>query len=57
MARQMGHGANLTLNTYGHVIDELAGGDSVNAEAAIEAAREKRVPVSYLSRERSEARE
>ena len=55
VARQMGHGANLTLNTYGHVIDELAGGERIDAEDAIEAAREKHVPVSYLSAERAGA--
>ena len=40
VARQMGHGANLTLGTYGHVIDELAGHDRVDAEEAIRSARE-----------------
>lgn len=38
VARQMGHGANLTLTTYGHVIDELAG-ERIDAEATIETAR------------------
>lgn len=50
VARQLGHGANLTLGTYGHVIDELAGADRADAEAVIMAARrEADVPVSYLS--------
>lgn len=50
VARQLGHGANLTLGIYGHVIDELAGLDRVDAEAVIWAARgETDVPVSYLS--------
>ena len=54
IARQMGHGANLTLTTYGHVIDELAGGERVSAEAEILQARAQLVPVSYL-RPRSRA--
>jgi integrase len=48
VARQLGHGAALTLGTYGHVIDELEGAERVDAEAAIRAAREALVPVSYL---------
>lgn len=48
IARQMGHGANLTLTTYGHVIDELAGGERMDAEQVILDARAKLVPVSYL---------
>lgn len=39
VARQLGHGAQLTLGTYGHVIEELEGVENVTAEAAIEAAR------------------
>lgn len=39
VARQMGHGAHLTLSTYGHVIDELAGHERVDAEKAIRDAR------------------
>jgi integrase len=39
VARQLGHGANLTLSTYGHVIDELDGAPHVSAEDAIRAAR------------------
>jgi integrase len=38
VARQLGHGANLTLKTYGHVIDELDG-QHVSADDAIRAAR------------------
>ena len=48
VARQLGHGARLTLGTYGHVIDELDGSERVDAEAAIRAARRAHVPVSYL---------
>ena len=40
VARQLGHGAQLTLRTYGHVIDELEGSPRVSAEDAIRAARE-----------------
>ena len=32
VARQMGHGAQLTLSTYGHVIDELDGQEHAQAE-------------------------
>ena len=39
VARQLGHGAQLTLGTYGHVIEELDGVENVSAEAAIEVAR------------------
>jgi integrase len=47
VARQLGHRASLTTDTYGHVIDELDGAERVNAEAAIRAAREAHVPVLY----------
>ncbi len=40
VARQLGHGAQLTLGTYGHVIDELDEAPRQDAEAAILAARE-----------------
>ena len=40
VARQLGHGAQLTLSAYGHVIDELEGAPRQDAEAAILAARE-----------------
>lgn len=39
VARQMGHGARLTLETYGHVMDELEGVENLDAEMAIEEAR------------------
>jgi integrase len=39
VARQLDHGAQLTLNTYGHVIEELDGAPQMEAEAAILAAR------------------
>jgi len=40
VARQLGHGAELTLRTYGHVIEELDGQPQVAAETAIRQARE-----------------
>jgi integrase len=40
VARWLGHGAALTLGTYGHVIDELADAPKLDAEATIWAARE-----------------
>jgi site-specific recombinase XerD len=39
VARQLGHGAQLTLSTYGHVIEELDGAPQMDAETAIQAAR------------------
>jgi site-specific recombinase XerD len=39
VARQLGHAATLTLNTYGHVIDELDDSPQIPAEGAIRAAR------------------
>jgi integrase len=39
VARQLGHGAALTMRTYGHVIDELEDQPRVGAEDAIMAAR------------------
>lgn len=40
VARQLGHGAQLTLRTYGHVIDELEDAPRQDAEDAIRTARE-----------------
>ena len=39
VARQLGHGAQLTLSTYGHVIGELDDAPRISAEDAISAAR------------------
>ncbi len=44
VARQLGHGAELTLGTYGHVIDELEDAPNIPAEDAIKAAREAQGP-------------
>jgi hypothetical protein len=49
VARQMGHGADLTMRTYGHVIDELEDAPKLSAEAAIRAARATDVSVSCLA--------
>jgi integrase len=49
VARQLGHSPSMTLDVYGHVIDELEGRDRIDAEAEIRAARESVVPRSYLS--------
>jgi integrase len=43
VARRLGHGAGLTMGTYGHVIDELEEPPRINAETAIRAAREHSV--------------
>ena len=48
-ARQMGHGADLTMRTYGHVIDELEEAPNLSAEAAIRAARATDVSVLCLA--------
>jgi len=39
VARQLGHGAQLTLSTYGHVIDDLEDRPQRDAEDVISAAR------------------
>jgi hypothetical protein len=39
VAHQLGHGAGLTTNTYGQVIDELRYQPRISAEQAILAAR------------------
>ena len=41
VARQLGHGADLTLGTYGHTIDELDDAPRISADDAIAAARAK----------------
>ena len=41
VARQLGHGADLTLGTYGHTIEELDGAPRIGADEAIAAARAK----------------
>jgi hypothetical protein len=41
VARQLGHGAELTLRTYGHVIEELVDSPQLPAEEAIRQARER----------------
>lgn len=48
-ARQLGHDARLTLTTYAHVIDELEDAPSVDAEAAIRAARGESVRATFAS--------
>jgi len=47
VARQLGHGAALTLGTYGHVMDDLDASPNQPAEAAIVAARKALVRVSF----------
>ncbi|MCW2999161.1 MAG: site-specific integrase [Solirubrobacterales bacterium] len=47
VARQLGHGANLTLSTYGHVIEELDGAPQIDAQDAIWAARGEDVPSEF----------
>ncbi len=50
VARQLGHGAELTMKCYGHVIDELEDAPQLPAEDAIRAARAKSVPNQYPSK-------
>jgi integrase len=49
VARQLGHSATETLNTYGHVIEELADQPNVAAEDAIGAARTADVRTTFAS--------
>jgi integrase len=42
VARQLGHGAELTMRAYGHVIEELEDTPRIAAEEAIRRAREER---------------
>ena len=49
VARQLGHAPSMTLDTYGHVVDEFDEAPRVDAEEEIRRAREASVPVSYLS--------
>jgi len=49
VARQLGHAPSMTLDVYGHTIDELEGRERIDAEAEIRKAREALVPGSYLS--------
>ena len=39
IARQAGHAPSMTLDTYGHVIEEMRGAERVTAEDAIRAER------------------
>jgi integrase len=43
VARQLGHAPTMTLNTYGHVFDELQGAERLSAEEQIRRARAKYV--------------
>lgn len=45
VARQLGHGAELTMRVYGHVVEELEDRPQLPAEEAIQAARESSEPV------------
>jgi integrase len=55
VARQLGHGAELTMRTYGHVIDELEDEPLLTAEEAIRVPGNKLVPVWYLTAKRMAA--
>ena len=47
IAQQLGHSPTMTLNTYGHVIAELAEAEKVSAEELIRQARAKPIrPIS-----------
>jgi hypothetical protein len=48
VARQAGHSPTMSLDTYGHVFDELADAERVSAETLIRRARSNEdVPVLY----------
>ena len=52
VARQAGHSPMMALNTYGYVLEELAGGERGTAEDVIREARDELVPpVSPAARE------
>ena len=46
VAQQLGHGIDMTLRTYAHVIEELVDGPKVTAEQAIARTRRPRVDLS-----------
>ncbi|MFL5885410.1 MAG: hypothetical protein ACJ77M_10100 [Thermoleophilaceae bacterium] len=46
VARQLGHGADLTVRTYGYVIEEPEDAARLPAEEAIRRAREAREPLA-----------
>ena len=48
VARQLGQSPLMTLNTYGHVFDELQGGERLSAEEQIRRARAKHVSVCVV---------
>ena len=47
VARRLGHGTNLTLSTYGHVVDELDGQPRLGADDAIRAPRKADARVMF----------
>ncbi len=49
VARQLGHSATMTLETYGHVIDELAEQPRITAERAIRSARAADVRAQFAN--------
>ena len=57
VARQAGHSATMSLDTYGHVFDELDGAEKMNAEEAIWAARKAPCYLGATSNSRIVARE
>ena len=52
VARQLGHGGELTLRTYGHVIEELEDAPQLPAEEAIRLARDQEAQGAEGARER-----
>lgn len=54
VAKQLGHGAQLTLNTYGHVIEEFEDAPNLEAEEAIRAAREATGAQPHVGRDRNQ---
>jgi hypothetical protein len=48
VARQLGHGAALTMSTYGHVVDELEDAPNPDAQSAIREARAPAVPCARI---------
>ena len=50
LAQQAGHAPTMTLDTYGHVVEELAGRERRSAEQGIREARDELVPLAYPRR-------
>ena len=53
VARQAGHSPTMTLATYGHVIEELEGAESLSAEELVRLARDELVRTTFARKGRA----